>query len=606
MNKIGYVVASAPAKIIIEIDGLEILEKNKNELQIGKFLKIADGNHNYAVATINNINSAQVSDKDEKLHWRFTLEATPLGALLYNGANTSFTRGTPVLPVPTEPVFIFNKEDIKAVFSKTSSLDFKIGHLAGNSLVPIFIDGNKFFGKHVGVVGSTGAGKSCTVASLLQNAMGISNAKNSHANAQKNSHVIIFDIHAEYAAAFKIADEEKFNLNLLDVDKLKIPYWLMNAEELETIFIETGEQNSHNQISQFKKAVIANKEKYNPKLQKINYDTPAYFSIKEVYNYIKNKNNFTSYEKNSKTYFASIDLKDIEISEENLWHPIAFEASSGNGSNKSLNAKVSKEGGFNGEFDRFVSRLETRLADKRLNFLLDPKKDNDLSFKTDDFEKILQQFIGYIDKSNVTVIDLSGVPFEVLSITISLISRLIFDFAFHYSKICHAQNRTNDIPLMLVCEEAHNYIPQNSSADYNSSKKSIERIAKEGRKYGLSLMVVSQRPSEVSDTIFSQCSNFVTLRLTNKFDQSYIRGLLPDSSSQILELLPVLGQGEAYVVGDATLMPSLVQLPPPNPEPKSATIKTFAEWSKDWKNINFNDVIQRWHKEPESLNDDEL
>jgi DNA helicase HerA-like ATPase len=132
----------------------------------------------------------------------------------------------------------------------------------------------------------------------------------------------------------------------------------------------------------------------------------------------------------------------------------------------------------------------------------------------------MKQFVGYLNRSNVTIVDLSGIPFEVLSVTVSLIARLIFDFCFHYSKLRHEATLLNDIPVMLVCEEAHNYVPQNDSAEYRSSRKSIERIAKEGRKYGLSLMVVSQRPSEVSETIFAQCNNFIALRLTNSNDQN--------------------------------------------------------------------------------------
>ncbi len=143
-----------------------------------------------------------------------------------------------------------------------------------------------------------------------------------------------------------------------------------------------------------------------------------------------------------------------------------------------------------------------------MRFLLQPAKPDGKPFETQDFEQIMMQFVGYLNKANVTIVDLSGIPFEVLSITVSLVSRLIFDFCFHYSKLRHEKNALNDVPVMIVCEEAHNYIPQRDDASYRSSRKSLERVAKEGRKYGLSLMVVSQRPSEVSETIFAQCNNF--------------------------------------------------------------------------------------------------
>jgi hypothetical protein len=260
-------------------------------------------------------------------------------------------------------------------------------------------------------------------------------------------------------------------------------------------------------------------------------------------------------------------------------------------------ATKATNGPFNGEFNRFVSRLETKLADKRLRFLLHPKKPDGSVYKTDDFKEIMKQFLGYLNKANITIVDLSGIPFEVLSITVSLVSRLIFDFCFHYSKLRHAQNALNDIPVMIVCEEAHNYIPQSGDAAYRSSRKSIERIAKEGRKYGLSLMVVSQRPSEVSETIFAQCNNFLALRLTNDSDQNYVRRLFPDNTNAIVDILPNLAPGECVIVGDAVLLPAVVQMPLCTPEPQSQSVKVHQEWKQLWRDITFEDVISRWRKE---------
>ncbi|MBT7618393.1 MAG: ATP-binding protein [Calditrichaeota bacterium] len=294
--------------------------------------------------------------------------------------------------------------------------------------------------------------------------------------------------------------------------------------------------------------------------------------------------------------FATLS-NEIEYSEDKLWEKIVFETSTGNSKHKEFNEKVSKYGGFTGEFNKFISRLETKLSDKRLEFLLNPTSEDGRSYKTDDFEEIMKQFLGYINKANVTIIDLSGVPFEVLSISVSLISRMIFDFLFHYSKLKLEKGSLNDIPVMIVCEEAHNYVPQTDSAAFRSSRKSIERIAKEGRKYGLSLMVVSQRPSEVSETIFAQCNNFVALRLTNSNDQNYVKRLFPDNSSALADILPNLSAGECLVVGDAVLIPSVVQMKLPNPQPSSQSVKVLQEWQEDWKDVTFDDVIGRWRKD---------
>ncbi len=588
--EIGTVLESSPNNIQIGIKDEKIFEENKKELQIGKYVEISDGNLNKVISLIQNIKSTIANDTAGSL--KFILSTQPVGYI----EDGKFTRGASLIPSPTEPVSVIDQSSLDLIFSSNNNFNFPFGKLVQNK-IEFKIDANKFFSKHIALVGSTGSGKSCTVAKILQDVVGISEKKNTNIIQQKNSHIIIFDIHSEYKAAFDLHSDQKFTLNILDVDTLKLPYWLMNSAELEALLIEGNEMNHHNQVSQFKKAVILNKEKHNPTLKdKVNYDTPVYFSIKEVFNYISNANNLTIYLEGGKTYFATLKSKE-EYDGDKLWDLIEFEESTGNSKHEKLNAKVSKSGGFNGEFDRFVSRLETKIGDKRLKFIMEPKNDKGRDFKTEDFEVILKQFLGYIDKANITIIDLSGIPFEVLSITVSLISRLVFDFAFHYSKLKHKEDKQNDIPFMIVCEEAHNYIPKTGGAEYNASKKSIERIAKEGRKYGLSLMVVSQRPSEVSETIFSQCNNFISLRLTNVNDQNYVKALMPDNSNAIADILPNLGQGECLIVGDAALIPSIVKLDKPNPEPKSQSINFQDEWQTNWNDVEFTNVIKRWKKE---------
>ena len=358
------------------------------------------------------------------------------------------------------------------------------------------------------------------------------------------------------------------------------------------MFIESNEANSHNQVSQFKQAVILNKEKHNPDIAEMMYDTPVYFSIKEVHRYIENMNNEIIGRLDGENKPKLADGTLIEARKDNYFDTLCtFVPPSTAKDSKATN------GPFNGEFNQFVSRLETKLGDKRLRFLLHPSKADGTPFKTADFEEIMKQFLGYLTKANITVVDLSGIPFEVLSITVSLVSRLIFDFCFHYSKLRHENGELNNVPVMIVCEEAHNYIPQRDDVAYRSSRKSLERVAKEGRKYGLSLMVVSQRPSEVSETIFAQCNNFLALRLTNNADQSYVKRLFPDNSSGITDILPNLAPGECVIVGDAVLLPAVVQMPLPKPEPHSQSVSVHQEWKELWRDVTFAEVISRWRKE---------
>jgi DNA helicase HerA-like ATPase len=230
----------------------------------------------------------------------------------------------------------------------------------------------------------------------------------------------------------------------------------------------------------------------------------------------------------------------------------------------------------------------------RLQFLFGPSAD------TATLEGTLKSLIGYGDeRSNVTIIDLSGVPFEVLSITVSLISRILFEYGYYYKVMRTAAKEkiNNDAPLLLVYEEAHKYVPNSDMARFRASKVSIERIAKEGRKYGVTLLLSSQRPSEISETIFSQCSNFLAMRLTNPSDQSYVARLLPDTLGNLCDKLPTLGAGEALLIGESVVMPSLVKVRRCDPPPSSTDIPYYQLWKEEWKQLNFEEIKKTWLKE---------
>ena len=589
VKELGMVLESAPNSIIIEIGDCSTYDQNKQDLQIGKYIKVANGNSQYIIVTIQNIKAIQKQniENPEKIDFRFQLNTVPIGLL----EERCFTRGNITLPVPTEFAYMLSPEDFESIFSYSEGYNMALGKLSNNKSIKLRVNGDKLFSKHLAIVGSTGSGKSCTVSKILQEVVGIREGENQFLDNQRNAHIIIFDIHAEYKAAFSLEENQRFNLNMLDSDNLVLPYWLMNAEELESIFIESSESNSHNQISQFKQAVILNKKKYNPSVERVEYDTPVYFSIEEVCNYIENLNNEVIGKLADEN---KPKLKDQTLVED---RSIYFERLYDFVETSTAKAEKASNGPFYGEFNRFILRLRSKIKDSRLGFLFNPLDEQQHPYKTEDFEKIMKQFLGYIEKANISIVDVSGIPFEVLNICVSLMCRLIFDFCFHYSKLKHTQGTLNDVPVMIVCEEAHNYVPRKDGAQYNASKKSIERIAKEGRKYGLSLMVVSQRPSEVSETIFSQCNNFISLRLTNTNDQNYIKGLMPDNSNGIVDILPNLAQGEIIIVGDAVLMPSVAKLDMPNPQPNSQSIDFYQRWNEEWRDISFEDVIKRWRKE---------
>ena len=261
-----------------------------------------------------------------------------------------------------------------------------------------------------------------------------------------------------------------------------------------------------------------NKQKTNDN-DKILFDSPVKFTMNNVLNCIIN----LSKETRDYTNTSEIKIKDnnkvFETDEKK--YDFYFEKEYNFDEVKRLSIG---RGTYNdGSLEKFISRIRNKLTDERLNFLLGDKVEK-ISFK-----EALQQVLSYQDDkhANITVIDLSGVPFEVLSITVSLISRLIFEYGYYFKR--SIDENSDKTPILLVYEEAHKYVPKIQSAKYNSSRIAIERIAKEGRKYGVTLVLLTQRPSEISETIFSQCNNFVAMRLTNPDDQNYVKRLLPDT-----------------------------------------------------------------------------
>lgn len=597
--------------IMIQIEVIKPQKfKNLNEnFTLGSYIKITDENNNAIIGILKSYKIKETNNKDEVNIKKikepsFILDVQPVGHM----TNGEFKKGNKSITIPPSQVEVANKELLRKIFYlEKADSEFSIGDLAQNPTIEgedinVIMDGNKFFNKHLAVVGSTGSGKSCTVAKILQEGI------KPYSDEQKggilnNSHIVLFDLHGEYQNAFK--DECRY----LEVESLKLPYWLMNSEELEDYFLDV-EGSDHNQRNIFKKAVTLNKKWHN--LIEINgnkilnnnitYDSSVYFNIKEVlkcienYNVAKADNGIYKWEDKEKTYTVE-DIMPENIQQLELYSKLFTE---------NLLGKGSRAAGLG--FTNFISRLENKVYDDRLDFLLKRGKEYRI-----ELSEIIKQFIGYKtsfdgqkENKNITIIDLSGMPFEVINIVVALVSRLIFKFAFERKRIIGI-DEINEVPFLLVYEEAHNYIPKSQEVKYKAVREAVERIAKEGRKYGVSAMIVSQRPSEISETIFSQCNSFVVMRLTNPIDQSYIKRLLPEDVSSITENLAGFDKREALVLGDAVKIPALIKVHelPQDKLPKSNDINFIQEWRNDWYDMNeFDKVINQMMRVVE--NEDEL
>lgn len=591
----AQVIAVFPDKVRISVKDLEVFKNVDETLKVGSYLKIEDSANASLIAIIENfqISIREIKDENGEIkHIReHIIEAFPLGVL----RDGKFERGGDSLAIPPKNVIPATVEEIKKIYEESIELkeSYTFSSLASNPSVSVPVNGNKFFNKHIAIVGSTGSGKSHTLSSIIQKAVSTKDGDFS----LNNSHVIIFDIHSEYKSAFPDA-------NFIDISNLALPYWLLNSEELEEILLDTGERDNYNQSSVFRKLVTENKKKHNPRLTKVFYDTPLYFDIAEVQNALYNLKNETKNSRSSSRYMVvdssytctdsstTVDTGLLLNEEEKIakyfekefqFHP-------------TKNQNITKGDYAEGTLDKFFVRFQEKINQDRLSFLFG------VEAKTITFENTLKNLLGYNSdsKSNITVIDLSGVPFEVLSITVSLISRLIFEHGYFYKRLrCSAnpaEKINNDIPILLVYEEAHKYVPNSELVKFRSSKKSIERIAKEGRKYGVTLLLASQRPSEISETIFSQCNNFIAMRLTNPVDQSYVKKLLPDSLGSLVDKMTSLKQGEAILVGESIILPSIVKIDRCEPQPSSNDIPYWELWKTEWKDMNFEELKDEWYK----------
>lgn len=422
----------------------------------------------------------------------------------------------------------------------------ELGSYKLNENARAYVDGNKLFQRHAALLGSTGSGKSWTVASILE-----------RSSQLPSSNLVVFDLHGEYkelsyAKQLRIPGPDEVDTD--DDSLLFLPYWLLNSEEIQSLFVDRSEFSAHNQVVVVQDAITEQKKAFlqaNDRadlLQSFTLDSPIPYSLDEVIGRLK------------------------YLNEE-----------------KVAGSRGPKNGPFNGEFSRLLVRMASRLNDRRYGFLFDsPDKYN----QYDSLSMIAEKLMGFgKQKQSIKVIDFSEVPADILPVIIGLVARIIYQVQFW-------TNPEGRRPVAFVCDEAHLYLPRKEGNPVERrAVEAFEKIAKEGRKYGVALMIVSQRPSDVSATILSQCNNIISLRLTNADDQATVRKLLPESLESLLEALPIMDVGEAMVVGDSVLLPSRIKIDPPTEKPLSATIDFWSRWQEDVTNADFALAVENMRRQ---------
>jgi len=463
--------------------------------------------------------SSESSGKDLKL-----VEIELAGEIRHaDGAAGSFRRGVSAYPPLDEPVYLASAADLAQVYSRPKEPTVPVGTIHQDDAVPAYILIDELFGKHFSIVGTTGSGKSCGVATILNAVI----ARN------PNAHVMLLDPHNEYISGFG----ERAAV-LSPVDGLYLPYWLFNFEELVEVII--GPDHNGEQVKILGEAVLAAKQSYFAKagLERFGtVDTPAPYRMSDALRFLD-------------TAMGSLNRPDSVA---------AYQAVKG--------------------------RILALQSDARYGFVFGAR----LTLRDELSDILARLFRIPVNGKPVTILDLSGVPSEVLNVVVSVLCRLAFDFAL-WSE--------TPTPITIICEEAHRYAPRDKELGFEAAKRALFRIAKEGRKYGASLCVVSQRPSDLAPGLLSECNTIFAFRMTSQEDQDIVRSALPEASHGLMNFLPALRNGEAIAVGEGVTMPMRICFDP-LPEgrrPKSATASFSRAWSKESDDSQIEQTVERWRR----------
>lgn len=411
-----------------------------------------------------------------------------------NGWTLRFDRGISTFPLPQQKVFLTPRGELRYIFGQGGQASIAIGEHVGSGGTPAYADMNELLGKHTAILGSTGAGKSGTVAAVLHAIL--ERGKTAQYPAWHPS-IVILDPHNEYGEAFP-----KHKRLSTDEGTLSLPYWLLNFQETVGLLIGKTEFVATSQANIVKAALLTARQegagviKVDPKA--ITVDSPVPYALSRLQ--------------------ALIEADKP--------------------------SQASKQDSHNS----ILEKLSVLQRDARLKFMM-----KEWDGKTDSFADVAGQFLG--SDESLRIVDLSGIPNEVAGTASSAIARTLFAV-----KVWQTAKEREQSPVLLVCEEAHRYVPNRGEAQYEAAQDAVRRLAKEGRKYGIGLMLVSQRPSEVEATVLSQCNSWLVMRVTNDSDREHVRSILPDSLSGLTKLLSGLRRREAIFVGQATLLPSRVMI----------------------------------------------
>jgi uncharacterized protein len=587
--KIGHIVEVSGTSIRVELSGdvTELTRTFEGRVypigQIGSIVKVHFGRRLvFGFVTLLRMRSEELlevtkpipPDADQRL-----MEVELFAEGVWNAADQKllFVRGVTTYPLPRQSVHLLTREETTKIYSAAEGQhsygDYSplvpFAHYVGADNADCRANVDKMLGMHCAVLGSTGSGKSGAVAALLHSML----EHTAEPEAVCHPRILVIDPHGEYGHAFKaraivyraydpLGNEETTGF------PISLPYWLMSADEFRTLVIGKTEQEATSQNNIVYKAityarmVAANLVDPSPtahgtaaptdgldhdtprpkkgvtleQLIEFDHDKPRPFSLQEFYNHI--------------FYLQAARVQG--------------------GALQSVTASD-----FATKFKSILDKLSVLRRDPRIRFMM-----REWTTESPSLEHIIAQLVGQLKgeggvDQDIRILDISGLPNEVAGPLAAMLARLLFQY-----KVYQTTDERKRDPVVLVCEEAHRYVPDRGEAEYAAAQTAIRRIAREGRKYGIGLMLVSQRPADVESTVISQCGTWLVLRLTNAADQQHVSRFLPDGLSGMTKALPNLAQQEAIFVGEGAAMPARVRIRDLEQSqlPKSETAKFAKGW----------------------------
>lgn len=580
---LGHVGAVAGASISVRMyegvaSGIAIIGGRSYRVgQVGSFVRIPQGYHDlYGIISDVGATATPETLVDSGARGDRWMKVQLVGEVV----ETTFERGVSQYPAINDQVHLVVEEDLARIYGTIESGQVTIGRLSGAESIPVRVDLDKLVTRHSAVLGSTGAGKSTTVTSLLR-----SLSVGQEGPDFPSARVLLIDIHGEYGAALgEVA--KVFRVNPQNEEApLYVPYWALDLGDLLSYLLGKADEKPltaiHDKILAMK-SITAKLNAYpGVEIESLTSESPLPYSLKNLWFDLIDPEIKTWNENTQKTSARTKagDAQTLTPPE----YPLPGPGGAPPFANKTNVLSIRRQ----------LDQLRSRLLDKQLDFMLHPGPwEPDLSGKPQsDLPELLETWLGH-DRP-ITVLDLSGVPSAILMRLIGGILNITYEALFWGRERAEGGRQR---PLLVVMEEAHRYLGKDDSG---IARTAVQRIVKEGRKFGIGAMIVSQRPAEIDDTILSQCGTFFSLRLTNSSDRSKVQSALPDSLSGIVDSLPVLRTGEAVITGEAAKLPvrCRITLPAEGKRPSSEDPKVAQRWGQGRAIEDYSAMTAAWRSQ---------